>query len=106
MHIVLVHIHVTPDKILDFKTAILDNARNSILEDGVIRFDVFQQADDPTKFTLVEIYKNAAAHLAHRETKHYLLWRDTVTDWMAEPRVGIKYSNLFPEDSDWNKEEK
>lgn len=101
MHVLLVHIHVRPEKIADFKNAILENARNSINEAGVVRFDVLQQADDPTRFTLVEIYKNPEAHLLHRETPHYLIWRDTVTDWMAEPRIGIKYSNLFPEDTGW-----
>jgi quinol monooxygenase YgiN len=101
MHIVLVHVHVKNDRIADFRQAILENARNSIQEEGVLRFDVLQQAEDPARFTLVEVYKNPEAQLLHRETRHYLTWKDTVADWMVEPRVGIKYSNLFPEDSGW-----
>ena len=102
MHILLVHIQVKPERIDDFKRAILENARNSVKEAGVVRFDVLQQTEDPTRFTLVEVYKNPEAHLLHRETSHYLTWRDTVTDWMAEPRIGLKYSNLFPDDTGWN----
>jgi (4S)-4-hydroxy-5-phosphonooxypentane-2,3-dione isomerase len=103
MHIVLVHVHVKQENIADFKEAILENARNSYQEEGVVRFDVLQQADDPARFTLVEVYKSPEAQLKHRDTKHYLIWRDAVANWMAEPRIGIKYSNLFPEDTGWNK---
>jgi (4S)-4-hydroxy-5-phosphonooxypentane-2,3-dione isomerase len=103
MHIVLVHVHVKQDKIEEFSEAILENARNSILEEGVVRFDVLQQTEDPSQFTLVEVYQNPEAQLKHRETQHYLKWRDSVVDWMAEPRTGIKYSNLFPGDTGWKK---
>jgi (4S)-4-hydroxy-5-phosphonooxypentane-2,3-dione isomerase len=102
MHIVLVHIHVKPEIVEEFKSATLENARHSIQEAGVVRFDVLQQSDSPAKFTLVEIYKTPDDQLKHRETQHYQIWRDTVTDWMAEPRVGIKYTNLFPDDEGWN----
>jgi autoinducer 2-degrading protein len=102
MYILLVHIQVKPERIDDFKKAILENASNSVKEAGVVRFDVLQQNEDPTRFTLVEVYKNPEAHQLHRETSHYLTWRDTVTDWMAEPRIGLKYSNLFPDDTGWN----
>ena len=102
MHILLVHLQVKPENIEEFKVATLENASNSRQEAGVVRFDVLQQADAPTRFTLIEVYKAPEDHAKHRETKHYLVWRDTVVDWMAEPRVGIKYSNLFPADSDWN----
>ena len=81
----------------------LDIARNSIQEAGVIRFDLLTQVDDPDRFTLYEVYKTPDDHAKHRETKHYAVWRDTVTDWMAETRVGIKYVNLFPEDASWRK---
>ena len=99
MHIVLVHVHVKQENIEEFKLAILENARNSVQEAGVVRFDVLQQADAPDKFVLIEIYKSSEDQLRHRETRHYQVWRDTVVNWMAEPRVGIKYSSLFPEEN-------
>ncbi len=95
MHIVHVHVHVKPDQLEAFQTATLDNARNSTQEPGVLRFDVLQQADDPTRFLLIEIYKHPDDQLKHRETAHYLRWRDAVTDMMAEPRQAMKYTNLF-----------
>ena len=101
MNIVLVHVHVKPEFVDAFKKASLDNASNSVKEEGVARFDVIQQVDDPTRFILVEVYKTAEAQSAHKETAHYLKWRDTVADMMADPRQGIKYSNVFPEDSGW-----
>ena len=101
MNIVLVHVHVKPEFVDAFKQASLENALNSVKEEGVARFDVIQQVDDPTRFILVEVYKTAEAQSAHKETVHYLKWRDTVADMMAEPRQGVKYSNVFPEDSGW-----
>lgn len=101
MNIVLVHVHVKPEFVDAFKQASLDNASNSVKEEGIARFDVIQQVDDPTRFILVEVYKSVEASAAHKETAHYLKWRDTVADMMAEPRQGIKYSNVFPEDSGW-----
>ena len=101
MNIVLVHVHVKPEFVDAFKKASLDNASNSVKEEGVARFDVIQQADDPTRFILVEVYKTVEAQSAHKETAHYLKWRDTVADMMAEPRQGVKYSNIFPDDSGW-----
>lgn len=101
MHIVMVHVHVKPELVEDFKTATMENARNSVLEAGVIRFDFLQQKDDPTRFVLYEVYRSPEDQLKHRETRHYLTWRDQVVDWMAEPRQGIRFINLFPEDVDW-----
>jgi (4S)-4-hydroxy-5-phosphonooxypentane-2,3-dione isomerase len=96
MNIVLVHVHIKPEFVEVFKQAVVENASQSIKEDGITRFDVIQQADDPTRFVLVEIYKTAEASAAHKETAHYLKWRDTVAEMMAEPRQGIKYTNIFP----------
>jgi autoinducer 2-degrading protein len=96
MLIVHVQIHVKPECIEAFKAATLTNARSSVLEPGVRRFDVVQQADAPEKFVLVEIYRDATANAAHKETPHYLVWRDTVAPMMAEPRVGVKFNNVFP----------
>ena len=101
MQIVLVHVHVKPESIEAFKQASVENASSSVKEAGIARFDVIQQADDPTKFILVEVYKTANAPAAHKETAHYAKWRDTVTEMMAEPRQGIKYSNIFPANDNW-----
>lgn len=101
MQIVLVHVHVKPEFVETFKQVTIENASNSVQEAGIARFDVIQQADDPMRFILVEVYKTAKAPAAHKETMHYLRWRDTVAEMMAEPRQGIKYTNLFPNDEDW-----
>ena len=97
MNIVLVHVHVKPEFVEAFKQASIENASNSIKEEGIARFDVIQQNDDPTRFILVEVYKTTEASAAHKETAHYAKWRDTVAEMMAEPRQGIKYTNIFPE---------
>ena len=101
MNIVHVHVHVKPEFVEAFKQATIENASNSVKEEGVERFDVIQQADDPTRFILVEVYKTVKASAAHKETAHYAKWRDAVVEMMAEPRQGIKYSNIYPKDSDW-----
>ena len=101
MYIVLVHIHIKPELSEQFKNATLENARNSIQEPGIIRFDVIQQIDDPTRFTLIEVYRTPDDQLKHRETRHYQIWKDTVGDMMSEPRQGVKYMSLFPNESGW-----
>jgi autoinducer 2-degrading protein len=101
MNIVHVHVHVKPEFVEAFKQATIENASNSVKELGIARFDVIQQTEDPTRFILVEVYKTADAPAAHKETAHYAKWRDTVVDMMVEPRQGIKFSNIFPEDSGW-----
>ena len=101
MQIVLVHVHVKPEFVEAFKQASLENASSSVQETGIARFDVIQQVDDPTRFILVEVYKSAEAPAAHKATPHYARWRDTGAEMMAEPRQGIKYTNLFPNDENW-----
>jgi len=101
MLVIHVHIHVKPEYLEDFIKASIENAGHSVQEEGIARFDFIQQADDPTKFVLVEVYKTADAQAKHKETTHYARWRDTVTDMMQEPRYAIKYNNLFPDDSGW-----
>ena len=101
MFIVHVHVRVKPDCIAAFQAATLANASESVKEPGVARFDVMQQADDATKFVLVEVYRDAAAAAAHKETAHYPVWRDTVASMMAEPRTSVKFNNVFPADSGW-----
>lgn len=101
MLVVHVHVRVKPEWVEAFKSASLANAQASIREPGVARFDVVQQADDPTRFVLVEAYRTADAPAAHKSTPHYALWRDTVADMMAEPRTSVKYANVFPADAGW-----
>ncbi len=101
MLIVHVHANVKPKFIDAFKQATIENARNSVREPGVARFDVIQQADDPARFILVEVYRTGEAPAQHKDTAHYLAWRDKVTPMMAEPRTGVKYSNIFPADEGW-----
>lgn len=94
MHVTLVHIHVKPEHVDDFIKASLANSSASSKEPGNRRFDLLQSADDPSRFILYEAYATAEDAIAHKETDHYKLWRDTVTDWMAEPRQGVRYSGL------------
>ncbi len=101
MLIVHVHVHVKPEFIEPFKLATIENARNSVQEPGIARFDVIQQQDDPTRFMLVEVYRSVEATAAHKETRHYAIWRDMVAEMMAEPRSSTKYTNIFPEDASW-----
>jgi quinol monooxygenase YgiN len=99
MLIVHVHVQVKPEAVEDFLAATLENARNSVQEPGIARFDVCQQQDDPTRFVLVEIYRTAEAPAAHKQTAHYAKWRDTVAPMMAVPRSSVKYENRFPDDA-------
>lgn len=101
MLIVHVHVHAKPEFIDAVKEASVENARASVQEPGVARFDVIQQADDPSRFVLVEVYRTDDAPARHKETVHYQKWRDTVAGMMAEPRTGVKYSNIFPGDKGW-----
>lgn len=101
MLIVHVFVHVNADQVEAFKAATLENARNSVQEPGIARFDVVQQLDDPTRFVLVEAYLDAEAPARHKETQHYLTWRETVESMMAEPRQSIKFQNCFPGDDAW-----
>lgn len=101
MFIIHVQIQVKPENLEAFKTATLANARASRQEPGVARFDVVQQSDDPARFVLVEVYRDVAANLAHKETSHYVVWRDTVASMMAVPRTSVKYNNVFPDDQNW-----
>jgi len=100
MLIVHVHVHVKPESVEAFRAATVENARNSVQEPGMARFDVFQQADDPTRFVIVEAFRSAEAPAAHRESRHYQVWREAVTDMMAEPRSSVKFANVFPADSE------
>jgi quinol monooxygenase YgiN len=102
MFIVHVFVWVKPECVDAFARATLENARNSVREPGIARFDVVQQQDDPTRFVLVEVYRTPADAGLHKDTAHYATWRDTVADMMAEPRTSVKYKNVFPGEDGWN----
>jgi (4S)-4-hydroxy-5-phosphonooxypentane-2,3-dione isomerase len=101
MHIVHVFVRVKPEHIDDFRQATIENATNSRREPGIARFDVIQQADDPSRFVLVEVYRNVDATARHKETAHYHAWIARVGDMMAEPRTRTIYTNVDPADEGW-----
>lgn len=102
MLIVHVDVHVKPDRVEDFIDATLANARESVNEPGIARFDVVQDNEDPARFVLVEVYRTPEDPARHKETAHYQTWRDTVADMMAEPRQSRKFSNCFPGEDGWD----
>ena len=97
MLIVHVHVHVKHESVEEFIRATVENARASVREPGIARFDVMRQQDDATRFVLIEIYCDAEAAAAHKETAHYAKWRDAVAPMMAEPRSSVKYNSVFPD---------
>ncbi|HXE81197.1 MAG TPA: putative quinol monooxygenase [Vicinamibacterales bacterium] len=101
LFIVHVAARVKPDCVDAFRAATIENARNSVNEPGVARFDVLQQADDPARFVLMEAYRSPEAAAEHKQTRHYQVWRDTVADMMVEARTSTRYANVFPPDGDW-----
>jgi len=101
MLIVHVFVQVKADRVDAFRAATVENARSSVAEPGVARFDVIVEQDDPTRFVLVEVYRTAEDPARHKETAHYQKWRDTVADMMAQPRSSVKYANIFPDEQGW-----
>ena len=97
MHVTLVHVRVKPEYVKDFISAMKLNHEGSVQEAGNRRFDILQDPEDPAHFLIYEAYASAEAAAAHKNTAHYLKWRDTVSDWMAEPRQGKLYNGLFPQ---------
>jgi len=100
MLVVHVHVRVKPGHVEAFTQASIENAKESLKEPGIAWFDVMQQQDDPTRFVLIEAYRTPEASGAHKETRHYQTWRDTVAAMMAEPRSSVKFTNLLPKDSE------
>ncbi len=98
MLIVHVHVHVRREYVEAFRAATLENARKSLQEPGIARFDVLVDQSDPTRFVLVEVYRDADAPARHKETAHYAVWRDTVAEMMADLRRSTRFSNLYPPD--------
>lgn len=101
MYIVHVFVNVKKEFVDEFKTLTTENSKNSIQEPGIVRFDVIQQQDDPTKFVLIEVYRTFEDTGKHKETTHYKKWRDGVAEMMETPRSAIKYFNTYPEDKAW-----
>lgn len=101
MNIVHVHVNVKPEFIEEFKQATIENAKKSIQEQGIARFDFIQDTEDPAHFILIEAYKSEDAPGKHKNTVHYQIWRDAVQKMMAEPRKSVRFINLFPSDKDW-----
>jgi len=101
MWIVHVHVQVKPEHVEEFKAATIVNATNSVKEPGITRFDVIQQADDPTRFVLVEVYRTKEDNAAHRETAHYKAWAEKAVPMMAAERTRVFYGNIFPPDQGW-----
>lgn len=102
MLVVQVSIQVKPECVEDFRRATIENARQSLLEPGIARFDLIQHAEDPTRFLLMECYRTSAAPAAHKATAHYARWREAVADMMAVPRTSVKYAGVFPPDEGWD----
>lgn len=96
MYVTVVYVRVKPERVTEFIEAIRVNHEASVHEPGNLRFDILQSAEDPSQFVAYEAYVDEAAAKAHKETRHYLAWRDLVADWMAEPRRGVRYDGLFP----------
>lgn len=103
MIIAQVYFHVKPDHIEAFKVATVEHARNSLQEPGVVQFSVTQETGDPRRFLLFEVYRTPDDPIQHMETAHYLSWRKEVADMLAEPKTGITYRNIFPDDAEWGK---
>jgi (4S)-4-hydroxy-5-phosphonooxypentane-2,3-dione isomerase len=101
MFIVHVHIRVKPEFLEEFKAASIENARNSLMEPGIARFDVLQQVDDPCHFELIEVYRTPEDPARHKETAHYNKWRELAEPMLAEPRSRTIYANIFPVDKGW-----
>ena len=97
MYVTVVYVHVKPERVTDFIASMRANHEGSVREPGNLRFDVLQSADDATRFVIYEAYRDEASARAHKETAHYLAWRDLASDWMAEPREGVRYDGLFPQ---------
>jgi (4S)-4-hydroxy-5-phosphonooxypentane-2,3-dione isomerase len=99
MYVVCVTVFVQPAKVQEFIAASLDNARNSRQEPGNLRFDFLQAEDDPARFMIYEAYRAKEDFAAHQQTPHYLRWKQTVADWMSQPRQGVRHKSLFFENS-------
>lgn len=102
MHIVQVYIEVKPDCIEDFIEATIMNAKASLNEPGIARFDILQDQSDPNLIVLNEVYRTPMAPAKHKETEHYNRWKETVANMLVSPRTRKLYNNIFPKDDAWD----
>jgi (4S)-4-hydroxy-5-phosphonooxypentane-2,3-dione isomerase len=100
--VLVVHVHarVRPERVAEFLAATLVNAKASLGEPGVVRFDVIQDQADPGHVVLVEVYRDDDGAAAHKQTPHYAVWRDAVADMMAEPRASTRFAAVFPDEAE------
>lgn len=103
MLVVIVHVHVKAEYIDAFSKASIENASNSLKEEGLSFFDVIQENEDPSKFVLLEVYRDDTAAKAHKDTAHYKKWKTAVEEMMAEPRFSVKYHDVYPPVEFWQK---
>ena len=104
MYVVCVQVHVKPEHIDEFIQATRANHEGTRKnEPGNVRWDLLQSEEDPARFFIYEVYQTKEDFPKHQDTQHYKRWREVVASWMAEPRVGVKYFNVFPDDKSWNK---
>jgi autoinducer 2-degrading protein len=96
MYVTVVYVRVKPDHVDAFINATKSNHEHSVKEEGNLRFDILQDAEDRTRFLLYEAYESREKAARHKSTPHYLTWRETIAEWMAEPRKGVVYDGLFP----------
>ena len=97
MIVTIVHVEVRPENVEDFIRATTANHLESVKEPGNFRFDVLRNDADPSRFVLYEAYENEERAAAHKNTAHYLRWRETVAPWMAKPREGIRHTAIVPD---------
>jgi len=98
MVVTCVHVNVKPESVQEFIEAMIENRSGSVREPGNLRFDVLQKADEPCRFMIYEVFESEEAVRRHKETGHYLKWRDTVKAFMAEERYGVRYNVIEPSD--------
>ena len=96
MIVTIVHVEVKPEYVDAFVHATTANHLHSVKEPGNLRFDVLQKGDNPAQFALYEAYEDEESAAAHKQTPHYLEWKETVAPWMARPREGVRYNAVMP----------
>lgn len=101
MHIFQVFVQVKPEYRDDFIQATIVNAKASCQEQGIARFDVLQDKEEPNRFVLVEVYRTKDDPARHKQTAHYKLWKQEVEKMMVVPRTKKVYDSVFPDAKGW-----
>jgi (4S)-4-hydroxy-5-phosphonooxypentane-2,3-dione isomerase len=101
MFVLIVYVHVKPEYVEAFRESVIENGRNSRQEAGIVRFDIVQETEDPTRFALIEVYRSREGHAEHRETSHFKAWAALMTDMLVEPRTRTWYQTVDPPDAEW-----